>query len=201
MRITPIDIETRRFTMKFRGFHPEEVASFLEQIREELEDLLRENAALKEAIYKADNEIKRFWETQDLLSVTLQEAHQKAEDYKIHARKEADSLLEKSEEKVLDMIGEARDRALQISEEIEEIKMRRKEFDRGIRDVLCRFEAAMAEGAAFQEESLHAEPVAAEDVCDETKDSETEDPLLAEDQISVIEGHKGEESGGQAKEY
>jgi len=202
MRITPIDIETRRFPMKFRGFHPEEVSSFLEQIREELEDLLRENATLKERIYKANDEIQRFWEMQDLLSRTVQDAHQVSEEYRVLARRAAEALLEKSEETVRDMVGEARERALQINEEIIELKMIRKEFDQGMRDILRRFNTVIAEGGVFQEvifsdgaasaaESGHVMKLAAA----------ADEPLLTEDHISVIEGHRREEGSSEGEEY
>jgi len=46
MRITPLDIQQKQFPMKFRGFDVEEVYAFLEVIREEMGDLLRENASL-----------------------------------------------------------------------------------------------------------------------------------------------------------
>ena len=140
--------------MKFRGFHPEEVSSFLEQIREELEDLLRENAALKERIYKADDEIQRFWEMQDLLSRIFQDAHQRSEEYKIHARRDADNLLEKAEETARDMAREAHEKAFQITEEIKELKMMRKEFDDGIRNILNRFETGITGETVFQSELL-----------------------------------------------
>lgn len=48
MRITPLDIQQKQFPMKLRGFDVEEVYAFLEVIREEMEDLLRENANLRE---------------------------------------------------------------------------------------------------------------------------------------------------------
>jgi DivIVA domain-containing protein len=202
MRITPIDIETRRFPMKFRGFHPEEVSSFLEQIREELEDLLRENAALKERIHKADNEIQRFWEMQDRLSRTLQDAHQMSEEYKVHARREVDNLLEKAEETVRDMVGEAHAKARQISEEIIELKMIRKEFDDGIRNVLNRFENVIAEGTVFQEGISSDETGSAAESGHEMKfTAAADEPLMIEDQISVIEGHRGEESSSEAEQH
>lgn len=203
MRITPIDIETRRFPMQFRGFHPEEVSSFLEQIREELEDLLRENAALKERIHKADNEIQRFWEMQNLLSRTLQDAHQMSEEYKVHARREVETLLEKAEETVRDMVGEAHDKALQINEEIVELKMIRKKFDNGIRNVLNRFEIVMAEGSVFQEEAVSFdEPVPAAEADHEMRlAAAAGEPLTSEDEISIIEGHAGEEGCSEAEEY
>jgi cell division initiation protein len=52
MRITPLDIQQKQFRMKFRGFDVEEVYAFLEIVREEMEDLLRENANLKENIQR-----------------------------------------------------------------------------------------------------------------------------------------------------
>jgi cell division initiation protein len=182
MRITPIDIETRRFPMKFRGFHPEEVSSFLEQIREELEDLLRENAALKERIHKADEEIQRFWEMQDLLSRTVQDAHQISEEYRVHARREADALLEKSEETVRDMVGEAHEKALQIHQDVIELKMIRKEFDQGIRDILSRFNTVIAEGGVFQEIIFSDEAASAAESGHEMKlTAAVDNPLLTED--------------------
>ncbi|MBI5847611.1 MAG: DivIVA domain-containing protein [Nitrospirae bacterium] len=202
MRITPIDIETRRFPMKFRGFHPEEVSSFLEQIREELEDLLRENAALKEQIYKADAEIQRFWEMRDLLSRTVQEAHQMSEEYKILARREADKLMETAEEAVRDLLAEAHDKALQINEEIVELKMIRREFDGGIRNILNRFESVIDGGHVLPAEILSDEIVPVPASSDEMKSPDgADESLLTEDQIGVIKGQQGEEGSSETEQH
>ncbi len=183
------------------GFHPEEVSSFLEQIREELEDLLRENAALKERIHKADDEMQRFWETQDLLSRTLQDAHQMSEEYKVHARREVDDLLERTEESVRDMVGEAYAKARQISEEIIELKLIRKDFDEGIRKVLSRFEEVMAGGTVLKEVIFSDEIALASEASSEVSVSVAADEaLIPEDQISVIKGHGGEEGSSQAEQ-
>lgn len=188
--------------MKFRGFHPEEVSSFLEQIREELEDLLRENAALKERIHKADNEMQRFWEMRDLLSRTLQDAHQMSEEYKVHARREADSLLAKSEETVRHMVGEAHEKAIQINEQIIELKMIRKEFDDEMRNILSLFESVIEGEKDFPEAISSVEAVHVAESEDEMMlASADERPLTAEDQIRIIEGHRGEERSSEAEEY
>jgi cell division initiation protein len=60
MRITPLDIQQKQFPMKFRGFDVEEVYSFLEIIREEMEDLLRENANVKETVQRMENQLKEY---------------------------------------------------------------------------------------------------------------------------------------------
>ncbi len=60
MRITPLDIQQKQFPMRFRGFDVEEVYAFLEVIREAMEDLLRENASLKESVHRLETQIKEY---------------------------------------------------------------------------------------------------------------------------------------------
>src|SRR2546428_14088133 len=51
MRITPHDIRQQQFTVRmFRGFHPQEVDAFLEDVADDYEALLKENSLLKEQI-------------------------------------------------------------------------------------------------------------------------------------------------------
>lgn len=87
MRITPLDIQQKQFPMKFRGFDVEEVYAFLEVVREEMEDLLRENASLKEQVYRAERQIKDYKDMETTLRETLMTAQQMVEEYKTNARK------------------------------------------------------------------------------------------------------------------
>lgn len=50
MRITPLDIQQKQFPMKLRGFDVEKVYAFLEAVREEMENLIRENDSLKKSL-------------------------------------------------------------------------------------------------------------------------------------------------------
>ena len=50
MRVTPLDIIQKQFTANRRGYEPDEVRAFLEEIRETMEDLLKENQRLREQI-------------------------------------------------------------------------------------------------------------------------------------------------------
>jgi len=158
MRITPLDIQQKHFPMRFRGFHTEEVSAFLELIREEIEDLLRENAQLKERLQQADGEIRRFWEMEEMLGRTLQEAHQMSEEFKIHARREADQLIEKAAGQAEEMVGLSHEQALAIHEEIVELRMMRKRFHEEMREVIDRFRHILADDSEIRTESfsLHA---------------------------------------------
>ncbi|MCL0083907.1 DivIVA domain-containing protein, partial [Thermodesulfovibrionales bacterium] len=67
MRITPLDIQQKQFPIKFRGFNVDEVYSFLEMIREDLEDILRENASLKEQLSRADEQLSKYRDIESTL--------------------------------------------------------------------------------------------------------------------------------------
>jgi len=56
MRITPLDIQQKQFPLKLRGFDVEEVYAFLEVVREEMENLIRENESLKEKVHRFENQ-------------------------------------------------------------------------------------------------------------------------------------------------
>ena len=128
MRITPLDIQQKQFPMKFRGFDVEEVYAFLEIVREEMEDLLRENASLKEQVHRAENQIKEYRDMETTLRETLMTAQQMVEEYKTNARKEAELLLREAEIKADGVMKEAQDKVVKIHEDIVDLKGIRRHF-------------------------------------------------------------------------
>lgn len=128
MRITPLDIQQKQFPMKFRGFDVEEVFAFLEVIREEMEDLLRENASLKEMAQRTENQIKEYRDMETTLRETLLTAQQMVDDYKTNARKEAELIVKEAELKADTLIREAQERVIKIHEDIVDLKGIRTHF-------------------------------------------------------------------------
>jgi len=128
MRITPLDIQQKQFPMKFRRFDVEEVYAFLEVIREEMEELLRENASLKEAVQRAESQIKEFKDMESTLRETLMTAQNMVEDYKTNARKEAELLVRESELRAETMLKEAQEKVIKIHEDIVDLKGIRRHF-------------------------------------------------------------------------
>ncbi|OGW56288.1 MAG: hypothetical protein A2Z09_05335 [Nitrospirae bacterium RBG_16_43_8] len=128
MRITPLDIQQKQFPMKFRGFDVEEVYAFLEVVREEMEDILRENASLKETVQKAENQIKDFKDMESTLRETLITAQNMVEDYKTNARKEAELLVREAEMRSEAMLKEAQEKVIKIHEDIVDLKGIRRHF-------------------------------------------------------------------------
>jgi cell division initiation protein len=136
MRITPLDIQQKQFPMKFRGFDVDEVYSFLELLREELEELLRENASLKEQLNRADEHLKEYRQMEVTLRETLMTTQQIVEDYKTTARKEAELIIKEAELRADNMIKEAQEKVVKIHEDIVDLKGIRRHFKEEIRRLL-----------------------------------------------------------------
>lgn len=128
MRITPLDIQQKQFPIKFRGFDVEEVYAFLEVIREEMEELLRENAGLKENVQRSETQIKEYRDMETTLRETLMTAQQMVEEYKVNARKEAELVIREAEFKADGILKEAHERVIKVHEDITDMKGIRRHF-------------------------------------------------------------------------
>lgn len=136
MRITPLDIQQKQFPYKFRGFDDEEVYAFLEIIREEMEDLLRENASLRENVIRLENQTKEYKDMETTLRETLVTAQQMVEDYKSNARKEAELLIKEAELRADGTLKEAQEKVIKIHEDIVDLKGIRRHFKEELRRLI-----------------------------------------------------------------
>ena len=128
MRITPLDIQQKQFPAKFRGFDEEEVDSFLELVREEMEELLRENAALREDTKRLEKHLKEYKSIEATLRDTLMTTQQIVEEYKNNAKKDAELIRKEAELKAEEMIREAQEKVVKIHEDITDLKGVRMHF-------------------------------------------------------------------------
>jgi cell division initiation protein len=136
MRITPLDIQQKQFPYKFRGFDDEEVYAFLEIIREEMEDLLRENASLRENVIRLENQIKEYKDMETTLRETLVTAQQMVEEYKSNSRKEAELLIKEAELRADATLKEAQEKVIKIHEDIVDLKGIRRHFKEELRRLI-----------------------------------------------------------------
>ena len=136
MRITPLDIQNKQFPMKWRGFDVEEVYAFLEVVREQMEDLLRENAMLKEQNQRAENQIQEYRDMENTLRETLMTAQQMVDEYKTNARKEAELLIREAELKADSVLKEAQEKVVKIHEDIVDLKGIRRHFKEEVKRLI-----------------------------------------------------------------
>ena len=157
MRITPLDIQQKQFPMKIRGFDVEEVYAFLEIIREEMEDLLRENASLKENVQRLESQLKEHRDMETTLRETLMTAQQMVDDYKTNARKEAELVVREAELKSDTILKEAQEKVIKIHEDIIDLKGIRRHFKEEVKR-LVESHLKMLEFDREREEEQEREP-------------------------------------------
>ncbi len=168
MRITPLDIQQKQFPIRFRGFDVEEVYAFLEVVREEFEETLRENAFLKENIYRVENQLKEYKDMESTLREMMITAQQMVEDYKNNSRKEAELIAKEAELRAEDMVKAAQEKVVKIHEDVVDLKGIRRHFKEEIRRLIeshmrmLDFDAER-EGASEAKVEVQAEEIAAEE--------------------------------------
>lgn len=128
MRITPLDIQQKQFSSRFRGFDMEEVDSFLELIREEMEELLRENANLREEARRFEKQLKEYKNIETTLKDTLLGTQQMVEEYKETARKDAELIKKEAELRADEIIRDSQNQAIKLHEDIIDLKGKRRYF-------------------------------------------------------------------------
>ena len=94
MPVTPLDIIKKEFSPARRGgLEPSEVHAFLDDVRETLDGLLRENLRLRELLAKRETEISELRQEEQSITDTLLMAKRLSEDVERKSRRESDLIV------------------------------------------------------------------------------------------------------------
>ncbi|WP_297132525.1 DivIVA domain-containing protein [Terrisporobacter sp.] len=136
--ITPVDIENKEFKKGFRGYNEEEVDDFLDSVKEDFENLYRENLDLKEKLKLYQEQVSRYKSIEETLNATLITAQTAAEDTCTAANKKARIIVEEAELKSKQIIEDCNERIVDLRKEydslVKEFKVFRNRFKSLIED-------------------------------------------------------------------
>ena len=93
MRITPLDIIQKQFAPGRRGYDADEVRVFLEEVRESMEELLKENQRLRGGLAEREAQIDELRSNESDVKATLMLARKVSDDLERTARREADVVV------------------------------------------------------------------------------------------------------------
>src|SRR5262245_44894109 len=145
MRVSPADIRQQSFTVRFRGFDPQEVDAFLEDIAENLEATLKENALLKEQLASMEERTRGLTEREKLLQETLVTTHRLADDMKDSARRDADLVLREAELQREKILEGARSEEARIHNDLQTLKRTRRQLVEELRVTLETYQRWIAD--------------------------------------------------------
>jgi cell division initiation protein len=133
MKITPLDIQQKRFARAFRGYDREEVEAFLSLAAAAFEDLVKEIHALREDIQRKDDEIAGHRGRERALQETLVTAQRASEEIRDSARREGEITIAEAELQAEKIVQGAHQRFLRVVDDIQEVKRLRIQFEASVR--------------------------------------------------------------------
>jgi cell division initiation protein len=166
--LTPLDIHNKEFTKSMRGYKPEEVDSFLDEIIKDFETLFRENHEMKEQTQKNQEEAAAVKEKERSIQEAVLMVQKLVDEEKRQAEKECEMLLWEAKKQGERIQDEAQARVAKTEESIEQLKLFERqlyskfkgflEFQMELLDGYSKEDAYKAQTMAKPESVLIAEP-------------------------------------------
>ena len=122
MKLTPMDINNKEFKRVLRGYSPEEVDEFLDEVVESYEELFKEKSKLEEKLAAASEQINHYSKIETTIQNTLLLAQNAADSAKETAQREADLMLKNANEAAQKILDRANNDIVTINDEYEKTK-------------------------------------------------------------------------------
>jgi cell division initiation protein len=133
MKITPLDIQQKRFARALRGYDRDEVEAFLSLAATAFEDLVKEIHSLRENVERKDDEIAGHRGRERALQETLVAAQKASEEIRDSARREGEITIAEAELQAEKIVQGAHQRFLRVVDDIQEVKRLRIQFEASVR--------------------------------------------------------------------
>ncbi|MFL0251591.1 DivIVA domain-containing protein [Clostridium neuense] len=121
-RLTAMDITSKEFRRTLRGFDPDEVDEFLNQIADSYEEMYKENSNLKEKNVILKEKLEHYAHIEETIQNTLVLAQNAAEQAKQSAKKEAELMIRNANDSAQKIIDKANEDVVKINDDYDKIK-------------------------------------------------------------------------------
>jgi len=136
MKITPLDIQQQQFKKTRGRYDAGEVDSFLEMVRMEMEEVLRENSELRDELKKTKNRLSELVEHERTLKDAIISTQKVVEDIKANAQKEAEIITAEARLDADKIIGNAHEQIRKLTEDVQELKRQRVRVESELQAIL-----------------------------------------------------------------
>ena len=126
--LTPIEIHNKEFPTKFKGYDPEEVNDYLDEVIRTVEQLIRENKDLEKRVKFNEEKVSYFNSIQETLNKSIIVAQEAADRLKENARKDAEIIIFEAEKEAERLLKEAAEKATEINRETDALKKETRMF-------------------------------------------------------------------------
>lgn len=156
--LTPLDVRKKKgdFSRAMRGYEASVVDNFLDLVAERLEEVVRENATLRERTAQMAEMLNGFRQREQAMNEALVSAQQLREEVRAQAAREAELAVREAGTQAERILAEARKGAEAEVEAARRVHAARARFLRSYRTFLDR----QIEEVAAEEERLREPPPA-----------------------------------------
>jgi cell division initiation protein len=120
MALSPLDIQNKTFPNKMRGYNPDEVDDFLDQVTRDYEELTQKNRELEKGKKHAEEKLQYFNELKDALNQSIIVAQDTADKVKSNANNEADVIVKNAQNSSDQMMSDAKNNSEQMVNDAQE---------------------------------------------------------------------------------
>lgn len=122
MKLTPMDINNKEFKRGLRGYNPDEVDEFLDEVVDNYEELYKENSKLKEKLDVLGEQVGHYAKIETTIQNTLVLAQNAADQAKETSQKEAELIVKNANETAQRIVDKAHSDVIQINDEFDRVK-------------------------------------------------------------------------------
>jgi cell division initiation protein len=135
-QLTPIDLKKQEFKRVVRGYDPAEVRSFLEQVADAWEELIRSREGTQERVRELGETIDNYRRMERTLNETLLAAQRLAEESREASQKEAEIIRKEAEMDGRRLLDRAESEARVAREQVRELRIERDNLFLKLRNLL-----------------------------------------------------------------
>lgn len=154
--LTPLDVRRYEFGKAMRGFDPERVNQFREQVAEELERLSRVNQDLDAKARGFHEQLRAFRERDKAINEALVSAQQLRNEIREQAEKEAQLIIREARADAERLMDEARSEVRRIEDQLATLERNRRSYlaqlrlmiERQLSDIIAAEQSPIKDGAA-----------------------------------------------------
>ncbi len=197
---TADEIRQITFEKVMRGYRPEDVESFMENIADEFEALEKEKRDLEEKLYLLAEKVEQYKAEEESIKTTLINAQRLGESIVSDARVKADNVIREATIKKNDIISSAYNEIEGTEEVLNRLKKEVSDFKRNILSLYKTHIESLSTLPDDRAEEQHEEIVEEAPVQEETAVEEpvqetvvVEEPVVLEDKFKSVSSLFNEE--------
>jgi len=136
MSVNRIDLLNHTFSRVLRGYDPEEVDNYLQDIADTMARLGDERVRLTNLVAQLEERLAAYGERESALRETLLASQRMLEEIKSSAQKEAQLIIDSAQNRAENLTNQANLRLARILDEISEARKLKAQFEFKVRSVI-----------------------------------------------------------------